>query len=409
MIMSCIVMSQCSEDNSNPVNTNTLIGTPSNPSPENDAVEQHRNLFLSWNSIYDSLTTISYDIYFGTSNDPPIYQQDLNHNYLFISSLLSGTKYYWKVVSKISNTSIPSDIWSFTTSVDTSSTQSPSIYEFNLSTVSLDTLTKYVNELSGEITTTINGNSTTITTREKTHPDNALAARYLVERMSQFNLNVIEQKYSASGNNILVLQPAEGATDYVLFGAHYDSIVMGADDNASGVAVTMEAVRLLHKFTPKKNIIYVFWDEEEYAGYGSKYFVDSAKTANMGIDIVMNMDMIAYDNNNDNAIYIYSTEEQGNDLYLSILKNVNTVSNLDLLLLIKKEPMSSEDYEFFHTGGYKTLAIGEGGEPWNPDTLNDFSPYWHTDQDKIEHFNFDFFEKNAKLAIGTLVEIAFKN
>ncbi|MFC1561368.1 M20/M25/M40 family metallo-hydrolase [candidate division KSB1 bacterium] len=90
------------------------------------------------------------------------------------------------------------------------------------------------------------------------------------------------------GNNVSrnIIAKIEGTDrglrdEYVILGGHYDhlgvtnGIVMnGADDNASGSAVTMEVARLLfqNNFRPRRTIIFCLWCGEELGLIGSRYY-----------------------------------------------------------------------------------------------------------------------------------------
>ena len=73
--------------------------------------------------------------------------------------------------------------------------------------------------------------------------------------------------------------------EYVIAGAHMDhlgiditgDILNGADDNASGTAVVMEAARVmkLNQFKPKRTIIFALWAAEEEGLLGSKYYTEN--------------------------------------------------------------------------------------------------------------------------------------
>ncbi len=84
---------------------------PSNPSPADGATDQPTSLTLSWSA--DGAQ--KYDLYFGTSANPPLYKADLTTNQFSISNLQEGTTYYWKIVAKNQNGQTSGDVWRFTT------------------------------------------------------------------------------------------------------------------------------------------------------------------------------------------------------------------------------------------------------------------------------------------------------
>ena len=80
----------------------------------------------------------------------------------------------------------------------------------------------------------------------------------------------------------------ELADEVVVLGAHYDHLGArgdlvwhGADDNASGVAATLEVARLLaaSDVPLRRSVLFGFWSAEEYGLLGSAYFLeDFART-----------------------------------------------------------------------------------------------------------------------------------
>lgn len=92
---------------------------------------------------------------------------------------------------------------------------------------------------------------------------------------------------------MLGLRPGTVSPDeYVLVGAHYDHIpdCHGADDNATGVAATLEIARVLAKTSFERSTVIACWDEEEDGLVGSKAFI--AALGGKQIVINFNFDMI---------------------------------------------------------------------------------------------------------------------
>jgi nitrous oxidase accessory protein NosD len=95
---------------------NNLTNTPSNPSPSNGATKVDINADLSWTSSNSSGEPLTYDIYFGISNPPPLKKQNYTSTTYDPGTMNYNTKYYWKIVAKNSNNETTNgSIWSFTT------------------------------------------------------------------------------------------------------------------------------------------------------------------------------------------------------------------------------------------------------------------------------------------------------
>lgn len=77
----------------------------------------------------------------------------------------------------------------------------------------------------------------------------------------------------------------EGESDsLIVIGAHYDAygyvnqtVLPGADDNLSGVAVVLRCIELFQSgsLQPKYSYDLCFWDGEEIGRYGSKHYLDA--------------------------------------------------------------------------------------------------------------------------------------
>ncbi|MDH7517915.1 MAG: hypothetical protein QHH19_06190, partial [Candidatus Thermoplasmatota archaeon] len=97
--------------------TNHPPNTPSNPSPANGATNVPITADLSWTGgDPDPGDTVVYDIYFGTTNPPPILVYGHTTTTYDLYTLNYNTLYYWKIVAWDSfGESTPGPVWSFTT------------------------------------------------------------------------------------------------------------------------------------------------------------------------------------------------------------------------------------------------------------------------------------------------------
>lgn len=92
---------------------------PASPSPANGATNQTLwRLSLSWSgSDPDSGDTLTYDVYFGITSEPPLVRQNLDETtYSPIQPLLPMTTYYWKIVARDNNgLTTEGEVWHFKT------------------------------------------------------------------------------------------------------------------------------------------------------------------------------------------------------------------------------------------------------------------------------------------------------
>ena len=86
-------------------------GTPSSPSPSNGSTGVSSSPTLTWTGLNAS----SYDVYFGTSSNPPYVATTVTNSYS-VSGLSPNATYYWKIVAKDNcGSSTLGPVWSFTT------------------------------------------------------------------------------------------------------------------------------------------------------------------------------------------------------------------------------------------------------------------------------------------------------
>lgn len=144
------------------------------------------------------------------------------------------------------------------------------------------------------------------------------AARYIETRLREIGVapagehGRFAQSFYGSYRNLLTRidgSDAELAHEFVVVGAHYDHVGYGtpqtsygplgyihngADDNASGVAIlleTIEAIKSLPR-SPRRSILFAFWDGEEQGLLGSKHWVSQPTVSLSAIRLAVNVDMV---------------------------------------------------------------------------------------------------------------------
>jgi streptogramin lyase len=89
---------------------NTKATTPESPSPADQSANQPSSLELSWSG-----TGKHYDVYLGTTTNPPLVAHDLTVPHYHPSRLTPGAQYYWRVASLAMIGGTDGPLWSFTT------------------------------------------------------------------------------------------------------------------------------------------------------------------------------------------------------------------------------------------------------------------------------------------------------
>ncbi|MCJ7571203.1 MAG: hypothetical protein MUO82_04935 [Candidatus Thermoplasmatota archaeon] len=96
---------------------NTPPNTPNNPNPFNHATSIDINADLRWTGgDLDTGDMVTYDIYLGTSSNPPLKKSGYTSTTYDPGAMNSYTKYYWKIISRDNHgASTSGPIWDFTT------------------------------------------------------------------------------------------------------------------------------------------------------------------------------------------------------------------------------------------------------------------------------------------------------
>ena len=260
----------------------------------------------------------------------------------------------------------------------------------------LDSLVSYVRILSGEDSVWIGNNRVLIRNRGGTGGN--LAASYIKQKLSSYNLEVYEQNYSSTGKNVYAVQ--EGylypEKQYIIC-AHYDAVdVYCADDNASGVAAVIEAARILSRYDFKYTLIYALWDEEEIGLIGSDYYASQVSSNQDQIQGVINLDMLGWDGNNDGLADVHTRNTANSNEIANRFVIVNWLYGLPLNPVIYNPGTWQSDHSSFWSRGYGAILLIEAYYG------NDLNPYYHTVNDRIDKFNLPYFHNMSKLAIGSV-------
>ena len=101
---------------------------PSNPSPAHQAANQSTDTNLSWSCSDPDGDPITFDVYFGTSEDPPLVCEDQEERTYQPDEMEYELTYYWKIVAKDDQAHITEgSVWHFTTAApDNQSPNAPS-------------------------------------------------------------------------------------------------------------------------------------------------------------------------------------------------------------------------------------------------------------------------------------------
>ena len=288
-----------------------------------------------------------------------------------------------------------------------------------LAQVDTATLLSYANQLSGETPATVGGAPYAFTTRHsESGTQIAKATQFAYEFFDAHDLTARYHTWTGCGiagrNVIGELPGATNPGEIVLVTAHLDSIneeggaqvrAPGADDDASGVAGVMAAAEILAPHQFQRTLRFVLFTGEEQGLCGSFAYAHAAADAGERIVAVLNLDMIAWDADDDPIVRLHTRRrtQAGYDADKAIADTFSAVIAdyaLELTPRITADGEEASDtYAFWDAGFPGILAIED-------DLGDDFNPYYHSADDTVSAYNQGYFTNFVKAAVGASASLA---
>jgi Zn-dependent M28 family amino/carboxypeptidase len=221
------------------------------------------------------------------------------------------------------------------------------------------------------------------------------ARDYLLATLKRLGLDGKRHPYgTAEGENIYaVVSCGKPNAETVIFGAHYDSTSRGpgANDDGTGVVTVMAMAAQLAKNKPvSRDVMFVFFDEEERGLIGSKAFAQWMKSENRNIHSVHTVDQVGWDEDKDRAIEIELPYVGAEAFYREAAK----AAGLTMDIYVTQE--TGSDHNAFRQAGFKAIGITE--EYQHQDT----TPFIHKATDTFETVNFEYLGVATKLMIQVM-------
>ncbi|HOP00830.1 MAG TPA: M28 family metallopeptidase [Flexilinea sp.] len=307
----------------------------------------------------------------------------------------------------------------------------PAIYIEN--ELSQENFKTVISQLSGAIPVTIDGLETRIETRYSyamfSNQPNAKAKEFLLQTLRQWvpeNQITVEPYVYVDGMggntwyNIIITFPGTVTpNEQILFTAHYDSCVVfegdpmisapGANDNGTGVAALLEAVRIFSTMKFERTLKVIFFSGEENFQQGSKAYAEQHAEDN--ITAVLNMDMFGTDKDGDRCFEMYVGELPGSqkiaDLLLQTIQEYRLNLKADYLV---SNAYAKADQKSFWDQNIPAITVMENFLPdYSPggcEGVTDRTDYWHLPGDKIETINLEYAFDIGKAGILTILKLA---
>ena len=245
---------------------------------------------------------------------------------------------------------------------------------------------------------------------------------FIEKELVSYDLSVESDYFSYRGKtfrNIIGHQGDQPGGSLIILGAHFDSVqgTPGADDNASGVAVLLEAARLLARARVGSQVLFCAFNLEELNMIGSGYFAKKLKSAEAKVDAMISLEMIGYtDSRPGSQKYPFGLKafypDRGD--FIGVIGNWNSASLLRRfarqMRQVRGLPVETlsvpgngglipavrlSDHAPFWDAGYPALMI--------TDTSFFRNPHYHGSKDTLETLNLDFM---AKVCEGVIRAVA---
>jgi Zn-dependent M28 family amino/carboxypeptidase len=122
---------------------------------------------------------------------------------------------------------------------------------------------------------------------------------YIENQFLSFGYDIQKESFPFYGqhfNNVIASKNSSGVQPRFIIGAHFDAVpeTEGADDNASGVAVLLEAARILAESEKAPPIDFVAFNVEEYGMVGSSQHVAALKEKKTKILGMISLEMVGF-------------------------------------------------------------------------------------------------------------------
>ncbi|MFC1555852.1 M28 family metallopeptidase [candidate division KSB1 bacterium] len=208
------------------------------------------------------------------------------------------------------------------------------------------------------------------------------ARRYIAALFAEFGYEPVRQTYRENGENIYaVLESTVESDEYIVLGAHFDSVreCPGANDNASGSVMVLTIAKMMKQVEKRsKNVIFILFDEEERGMQGSRAFAKKLQDENYNVASVHTIDQMCWDEDGDFAIELEIPYEGAIELYDVAKKAAG------FTFTIHTTTEAGSDHSAFRRLGFNAVGLTE--EYRNGDT----TPHYHDPSDTYETVNFEF-------------------
>lgn len=282
--------------------------------------------------------------------------------------------------------------------------------------VRADEIRRHVERLSGAADAPTRAGPRRIRSRHVRHPDVLAAQDYLAETLEATGMQVKRLPFGYAGPNtvanIEATLPGENAPGEIyLVSAHYDSTgsrssgwdevrdpAPGADDDASGCAVVLEAARLLKQARLRATVRFLLFGAEEQGLLGSEAYASAAKARGDDVRLVISIDPAG--NGGPLPGNLFFTYDAASQEEASRLAEVGSRYRLayPVVIVPGDSPLIADDrsdhYSFWDQGYRGLHGVSLPGDPY------------HTTGDTAEKLDYAFAAEATRAVVVRFAEAA---
>ncbi|MCP4804976.1 MAG: M20/M25/M40 family metallo-hydrolase [Proteobacteria bacterium] len=241
---------------------------------------------------------------------------------------------------------------------------------------------------------------------------NADAQLWLIQQLEDQGYLVEEDPFSFGQKDAVnLVARKEGAVDpdaVWILSAHYDSTstdpessAPGADDNASGVAVLLEAARILKDVETNDSVWFVLTGAEEQGSKGSAHMADWLTSQGVQVQGVMAPDMVGYwPLGEDDAMDILGDDESEHLVQdMAAVADAMGVANKTWIFHYF---CYGDDHTNFQEAGIPAISPMDCVEAHNVYESGEETPHYHQTSDTLDTLHMPFTTKVGQVMVATV-------
>ena len=212
------------------------------------------------------------------------------------------------------------------------------------------------------------------------------------------------KKESIDCYNVIAVVPGTDSTlrnEYITVGAHLDHlgkignhVYNGANDDASGCVIILEAAKAIAQHPPKRSVLFILYTSEEQNLIGSAHFLKNPPIRIEEISLNINIEQIGSKNRDFPGIWAIGLPEFEESFYKTGNSFIKTDFKFDPTEKYRNALRGNVDLWSYYKKNIPAVMLSSGGFPEH-----------HTIEDKIDLIDFEHLLVAAKYLYSYIIEL----